>query len=293
MFGLGYQELLIILVIVLVLFGANRLPELARSLGSSVKEFKKGVAAMNAQEWKKAERAFDRVTEAAPESGEGWRMLGASRLSQKDAKGAAKAYQKAVKINPEDVEAMVRFAVDTYGGLHVAVNNAGIGGAQAPTGEYGIDDWKRVIDINLNGVFYGLRYEIPAMLESGGGAIVNLASILGSVGFANSPGYVAAKHGVVGLTKTAAMEYATSGIRINSVAPGPIDTYGFAKTYYQGIGAESEKLPVPRFGTVEEVAAAVVFLASPASAWTTAATLDVSGGQQIWGDMWAIDPREI
>ena len=85
------------------------------------------------------------------------------------------------------------------------------------------------------------------------------------------------------------MEWARYGIRINSVAPGPIDTYGFAKTYYEGIGATLDALPIPRFGTVEEVAAAVVFLASPASNWTTAATLDVSGGQHIWGDIWAID----
>src|SRR5688500_12868372 len=126
--------------------------------------------------------------------------------------------------DPAALEAMVKFAEETYGGLDIAVNNAGIGGAQAPVGEYPLDSWKKVIDVNLNGVFYGLRYQIPAMLKRGGGSIVNIASILGSVGFANSAAYVAAKHGVVGLTKAAALEYATQGVRVNSVGPGFITT---------------------------------------------------------------------
>src|SRR5690606_13767760 len=119
---------------------------------------------------------------------------------------------------------MVRFTMDTYGRLDVAVNNAGIGGDASPAGEYSIESWNRVIDVNLNGVFYGMRYEIPAMLQGGGGAIINMASILGSVGFATSSAYVAAKHGVVGLTKSAAIEYGTQGIRVTSVGPGFIST---------------------------------------------------------------------
>lgn len=126
--------------------------------------------------------------------------------------------------HPDEVEAMVTHAMEAHGGLHVAVNNAGIGGAQAPTVEYPIDSWQQVIDVNLSGVFYGMHFEIPAMIDSGGGAIVNMASILGSVGFANSPAYVAAKHGVVGLTKVAALEYAAAGVRVNSVGPGFIKT---------------------------------------------------------------------
>jgi NAD(P)-dependent dehydrogenase (short-subunit alcohol dehydrogenase family) len=105
-----------------------------------------------------------------------------------------------------EVEAMVEAARRQYGGLHLAVNNAGIGGASAPTGEYPLDSWRKVIATNLDSVFYGMRYQIPAILASGGGAIVNMASILGSVAFANAPAYVAAKHGIVGLTKTAAIE---------------------------------------------------------------------------------------
>jgi NAD(P)-dependent dehydrogenase (short-subunit alcohol dehydrogenase family) len=179
----------------------------------------------------------------------------------------------------DEVEAMVRYAVDTFGGLHVAVNNAGIGGAQAPTGEHPIEDWQRVIDVNLSGVFYGMRHEIPAMLESGGGAIVNMASILGTVGFANSPAYVAAKHGVVGLTKNAALEYSAQGIRINSVGPAFIQTplldanldqatLDFLKTIH----------PIQRLGSAQEVANLVAFLCSDDAAFCTGAYYLVDGG---------------
>jgi NAD(P)-dependent dehydrogenase (short-subunit alcohol dehydrogenase family) len=139
--------------------------------------------------------------------------------------GGATAEAVAANVaDPGSVEAMVAFTVDTYGGLDVAVNNAGIGGEQNPTGQYSPEGWRRVIDINLTGVFYCLRYEIPAMLARGGGAIVNMASILGWVGFAGSGAYVAAKHGVLGLTQAAAIEYATQGLRINSIGPGFITT---------------------------------------------------------------------
>src|SRR5690606_25059804 len=140
---------------------------------------------------------------------------------------AAGGEATALEVNVADaleVEAMVETAKRTYGGLHLAVNNAGIGGPAALTGAYPLEGWQEVIDVTLNRVFYGLRYEIPAILSSGGGAIVNMASILGAVGFASSPAYVAAKHGVVGLTKTAGMEYAKQGVRVNAVGPGFIDT---------------------------------------------------------------------
>lgn len=178
-----------------------------------------------------------------------------------------------------EVEAMVEAAKRTYGGLHLAVNNAGIGGPSAPTGEYPLEGWHKVIDTNLHSVFYGMRYQIPAIIASGGGAIVNMASILGSVGFANAPAYVAAKHGILGLTKVAAMEYAKQGVRINSIGPGFIDTPLLSKnldeaalTYVRGLH------PVGRLGTSEEVAALTSFLLSDQASFITGSYHLVDGG---------------
>ncbi len=176
------------------------------------------------------------------------------------------------------VESMVATTVDTYGALHIAINNAGIGGAQAPTGEYPVDSWRQVIEVNLNGVFYGMRYEIPAMLEAGGGSIVNIASILGSVGFANSPAYVAAKHGVVGLTKTAAIEYSARGVRVNSVGPGFIDTPLLSANLDEAtLSAIAGMHPIGRLGKPQEVADLVAFLASDEAAFCTGAYYLVDG----------------
>src|SRR6185369_9497083 len=127
---------------------------------------------------------------------------------------------------PEDCEAVVRYAVQTYGTLHYAVNNAGIGGAAAPAGETDLAEWQRVININLSGVLYGMRYQIPAMLQAGAreSAIVNMASIHGTVAAIGNGAYTAAKHGVVGLTKNAAAEYGPQGLRINCVGPAYIET---------------------------------------------------------------------
>ncbi|MGY0489186.1 SDR family NAD(P)-dependent oxidoreductase [Streptomyces sp. WG-D5] len=165
--------------------------------------------------------------------------------------------------DPASVEAAVRFTVDTFGGLDLAVNNAGIGGASAPTGEYDIDVYNRVVRTNLDGVFYSMRYELPAIQAAGkGGAIVNVASILGSVGFAGSPAYVAAKHGVVGLTKSAAAEYAAKGIRVNAVGPGFIETpllKEMDKAAYDGLVSLH---PAGRLGQSEEVAELIAFLLS-------------------------------
>src|SRR5690606_4645097 len=128
--------------------------------------------------------------------------------------------------SPEQNEAAVDFALKTFGKLNYAVNNAGIGGKSAPSGDIDIADWQRVIDINLNGVLYGMRYQIPAMLQAGAAesAIVNMASIHGTVAAINNSAYTAAKHGVVGLTKNAAAEYGPQGLRINSVGPAYINT---------------------------------------------------------------------
>ncbi|WP_046732994.1 SDR family NAD(P)-dependent oxidoreductase [Streptomyces humi] len=170
--------------------------------------------------------------------------------------------------DPESVAAAVAFAVDTFGALHLAVNNAGIGGPSAPTGEYDIDAYDRVVRTNLDGVFYSMRHELPAIEAAGqGGAIVNVASILGSVGFAGSSAYVAAKHGVVGLTKTAAAEYAAKDIRVNAVGPGFIETpllKGMDQEAYDGLVGLH---PIARLGRPEEVAELIVFLLSDRAAF--------------------------
>jgi len=176
------------------------------------------------------------------------------------------------------VEKAVQFATDTFGKLDLAVNNAGIGGAAAPLGDYTLEDWHKVIDVNLNSVFYSMKYEIAAMLKSGGGAIVNMASILGSVAFPNAPAYVAAKHGVVGMTKSAAIDYAKKGIRVTAVGPGFIDTpllQGMPEEAYDGLVAIH---PVGRLGKAEEVAALTLFLLSDAASNITGSYHLVDGG---------------
>lgn len=187
-----------------------------------------------------------------------------------------------IQVNVADaieVEAMVETATRTYGALHLAVNNAGIGGPSAPTGEYPLDGWHKVIDTNLNSVFYGMRYQIPAIVASGGGAVVNMASILGSVAFAKAPAYVAAKHGIVGLTKTAAVEYAKHGIRINAVGPGSIDTPLLSENLDAATLKSVAGLhPIGRLGRSEEVAAWTCFLLSDEASFITGSYHLVDGG---------------
>ncbi len=180
---------------------------------------------------------------------------------------------------PEDCERMVAETVVRFGRLDIAVNNAGIGGPAALVGDYPIDGWDKVIGTNLSGAFYGMRYQIPAMLKNNGGAIVNMASILGKVGFPMSVAYASAKHGVVGLTENAAVEYATQGIRVNAVGPGFIKTPLLDKnlTAEQMTGIAAMH-PMQRLGTAEEVAELVLWLASDKASFVTGSYYNVDGG---------------
>lgn len=185
---------------------------------------------------------------------------------------------KADSSSAADNQKIVEAAIENFGALHIAVNNAGIGGDAAPVGELSIESWNKVININLNGVFYGMHYQLPEIAKVGG-SIINMASILGSVGFANSSAYVAAKHGVVGLTKTAGWEYATKGVRVNAIGPGFIST----PLVENAMNEESLKFlesqhAFQRLGKPSEVAELALWLASDKSSFVTASYYPVDGG---------------
>jgi NAD(P)-dependent dehydrogenase (short-subunit alcohol dehydrogenase family) len=192
--------------------------------------------------------------------------------------GGTAHFVKADTSKPADNEALVGETVKKFGALNIAVNNAGIGGPGAFTGDYPIDGWDKVIAVNLSGVFYGMRYQIPAMITAGGGSIVNMSSILGQVAFRGSPAYVAAKHGLLGLTKTAAVEYAQQNIRINSVGPGFIRTPLLETMNEETLKAIAAMHPMNRLGTVAEVAGMVLWLASGQASFVTGAYFAVDGG---------------
>ena len=194
--------------------------------------------------------------------------------------GGSAFFVKADVSKPEDCQQLVNKAKEKYGQLDIACNNAGIGGEQNNTADYSLDGWQKVIGINLSSVFYCMKYELEAMQAQGSGSIVNMASILGQVGFGGSTAYVAAKHGVVGLTQNAALEYSAKGIRINSVGPGFISTPMLAQ-----LEEDKDTLnylvslhPIGRLGKAKEVAQLVLWLSSEKASFVTGAYYPIDGG---------------
>lgn len=180
-----------------------------------------------------------------------------------------------------DAQALVAASLSEFGRLDWAFNNAGIEGASAPTDALSEEEWARVLAVNLTGVWLCMRHEIPAMLAGGGGSIVNCASIAGLVGFPGAAAYVASKHGVVGLTRTAALEYAARGIRVNAVCPGIIHTAMIDRCTHGSRGVEEQLAagePMRRMGTADEVASAVGWLCAPESGFVTGTAIPVDGG---------------
>lgn len=194
--------------------------------------------------------------------------------------GGQAVFIKADVSRPEDCRQLIDGAIEYYQKIDIAFNNAGIGGEINPVDNMSIEGWTRIISVNLSSVFYCMKYELAAMLTRGHGVIVNMSSILGAVGFANSAGYVAAKHGVIGLTQNAALEYSARGIRINAVGPAFINTPLLAKA---GIDDNVKKQlvlvhPIGRLGEPNEVAELVAWLVSDKSSFVTGSYYPIDGG---------------
>lgn len=203
---------------------------------------------------------------------------GAETLDQILSAGGDAIFVAADTSLPQDHEKLVASTVQAYQRLDIACNNAGISGTAAPVGECSPDEWNKVIGVNLSGVFYGMRFQIPAMLKSGGGNIVNIGSILSQVGFREHSPYVAAKHGLVGLTRTAALEYGGRNIRINAVGPAFIRTPMLDALPPEMFDALAALHPLGRLGEAHEVAELVLWLSSDRASFVTGSYYPADGG---------------
>lgn len=181
--------------------------------------------------------------------------------------------------DPTSVERLVNQTLQTYGHLDIAFNNAGEGHMPVPLADLAIDDFDRAVRVNLRGVFLAMKFEIPAMLATGGGAIVNMASTAGLNGVRGIAGYVAGKHGIIGLTKTAALDYAGQGIRVNVIAPGPVLTERIAALSEEARQPIKNAVPLGRIGLPEEIAWTAAWLCSEQASFITGAVLPVDGGR--------------
>ncbi len=202
----------------------------------------------------------------------------------KDAGGEA-AFLKTDVTHEDQVKALVKHAVDAYGGLHIGFNNAGVEGATATTIQDTEENYRFIFDINVLGVVFSMKHQIPAMLDSGGGSIINNSSIAGHIGFPQHGMYVASKHAVMGLTKTAALEFAKAGVRVNAVSPGGIETEMLERFTGEDPGQAKEMLdmmismhPIGRLGKPEEIAHSVAWLASDDASFVTGQSITVDGG---------------
>jgi NAD(P)-dependent dehydrogenase (short-subunit alcohol dehydrogenase family) len=185
--------------------------------------------------------------------------------------------------DPASVERLVKQTLDAYGRLVAAFNNAGDGHMPTPLADVAVDDFDRAVRVNLRGVFLCMKYEIPAMLESGGGSIVNMSSTAGLNGVRGIAGYVAAKHGIIGLTKIAALDYAARNIRVNAVAPGPIRTERISRLSEEAREPIVRAVPLGRIGRPEEVGALAAWLCSDQAGFITGATIPIDGGRLSGG----------
>jgi NAD(P)-dependent dehydrogenase (short-subunit alcohol dehydrogenase family) len=181
--------------------------------------------------------------------------------------------------DPASAENLVRQALASFGRLDAAFNNATDGPLPAPLADIDVEAFDRGIRTNIRGTFLGMKYQVPAMLRGGGGAIVNMASLAGPTGVANLAAYVAGKAGIIGLTKVAALDYADHGVRVNCVAPGPIVTHHIEAAGPEAQRRAGESTPMRRMGQAQEVAAAVLWLCSDQSSFITGTTLPIDGGQ--------------